>query len=308
MRLLLVFFLFLGFPAFAGTEFETALTNVRKSCSGISNSMSELKTMAGINTAVTGVGTATGAGATATGLVKASKDKEIEELKVELKQLREIEGSLSGVETQSPDEFERAFENLKDIAKEELKNYETEIAKLEKQSKNLGNWRTGLLAGSTATNVAGAVIAGTNQTDTDLKTRIKNCLDSVQQLQSTIGQAMMDGKNVNQAQNIVRACSEYERIDLSKIDNRAKGAMISSIIGSASGLSGTVTSAFANSKDIRNNDDNAKKEKDLNTASNILAGTTTAASATATVFNASQISAIKKIVQIAENCEKEVNK
>ena len=40
----------------------------------------------------------------------------------------------------------------------------------------------------------------------------------------------------------------------------------------------------------------------LNTTANILAGTTTAASTTATVFNATQIKAIKKVAEIAEKC------
>ena len=49
--------------------------------------------------------------------------------------------------------------------------------------------------------------------------------------------------------------------------------------------------------------DNADREKNLNKASNILGGATTAASLTATVFNATQINAIKKIVNIADECE-----
>ena len=49
---------------------------------------------------------------------------------------------------------------------------------------------------------------------------------------------------------------------------------------------------------------NEQKEKNLNTASNILAGGTAVASGVAAVFNATQISAIKKIAKIAEDCEK----
>ena len=53
---------------------------------------------------------------------------------------------------------------------------------------------------------------------------------------------------------------------------------------------------------IENTNSNTEKEKNLNTAANVLSGVTTAASATATVFNATQISAIKKVAEVAEKC------
>ena len=80
--------------------------------------------------------------------------------------------------------------------------------------------------------------------------------------------------------------------------------MISSTVGAATGLAGTVTSAMANTDKTRkdNTESGKQKEKNLNTAANVLAGATTAASATATVFNATQISAIKKVAAVAEKC------
>ena len=51
-----------------------------------------------------------------------------------------------------------------------------------------------------------------------------------------------------------------------------------------------------------NSDAGKLKEKNLNTASNVLAGASTVASAMATVFNATQISAIKKAASVAEKC------
>ena len=67
---------------------------------------------------------------------------------------------------------------------------------------------------------------------------------------------------------------------------------------------GTILSATANSDRTRNDntDDGKQREKNLNTASNVLAGATTAASATATVFNATQINAIRRVSEIAEKC------
>jgi hypothetical protein len=80
--------------------------------------------------------------------------------------------------------------------------------------------------------------------------------------------------------------------------------MISSVVGATTGLAGTVTSAMANTDKTRNDNTDAgkQKEKNLNTASNVLAGASTVASATATVFNATQISAIKKVATVAQKC------
>ena len=183
-------------------------------------------------------------------------------------------------------------------------NIESEIDRLTEKSKNLGNWRTGLLAGSTATNVAGAVIAGVNKVDDDLKTQIDNCIASVSELRKSITQARINGVDVAEAETIARECGEYEYVDVSKINKRGKGAMISSAVGAATGLAGTITSGVANTDKTRNDNSEAgkAKEKNLNTAANVLSIGTTAASATATVFNATQISAIKKVAAVSEKC------
>ena len=62
---------------------------------------------------------------------------------------------------------------------------------------------------------------------------------------------------------------------------------------------------MANSDSVRedNSESGKKKEKNLNTASNILAGGTTVASGVATVFNATQIKAIKRAASVADECE-----
>ncbi len=160
------------------------------------------------------------------------------------------------------------------------------------------------MAGSTATNVAGAIIAGTNKVDADLQTQINNCISSVKTLQKSIIQARINGEDITEAQSIATACGEYEYVDISKINNRAKGAMISSTVGAATGLTGTIISATANTDKTRNDNTESgkQKEKNLNTAANTLAIGTTAASAMATVFNATQISAIKKVATVAEKC------
>lgn len=303
VRFIALFLMFLPFTAMADMlSLYDALRATYTACVGIEYELADLKKMAGINTAVTGVGTATGVGATATGLVKSSKDNKIEELEVKLEKLREIESNNQDEENTANDfaAFSTEFDSSYSSIKQQLKDYQSEIDKLTEQSKKLGNWRTGLLAGSTVTNIAGAAIAGTNKVSVGLREQIDTCIKAVDDLQQSMMQARMNGEDITEAQSIVDACSEYKYVDVSKIDNRAKGAMISSVVGATTGLAGTITSASANSKDVRDGD--SDKEKNLNTASNVLSGVTTAASATATVFNAVQISAIKKVAEVAEKC------
>ena len=283
---------------------DDALRATYTACVGIDDELSELKTMAGINTAVTGVGTGLGAGATVVGIVKAGKDAEAEELEKLIKELHELEDGKEEPSDAEVASFLKEFETSYDSAIKDLTTAQAKLDELNKQSKSLGNWRTGLMAGNTATNVAGAIIAGTNTVDGDLQTQIDKCIGNVKNLQNSIMQARINGEDVSEAQSIASACGEYEYVDVSKINNRGLGAMISSTIGAATGLAGTITSATANSNKIRNAQGDAvqQHEKDLNTAANVLAIGTTAASATATVFNATQINAIKKVAAVAEKC------
>ena len=270
---------------------DDALRATYNACIGIDDELADLKKMAGINTAVTGVGTGLGVGATVVGIVKTSTDKDLHAI---LNAIDNIDNS-----TINPSWSDVLAVYDKYIA--QYGDIETAHTALYNKSKSLGNWRTGLLAASTTTNVAGAIIAGNNKIDKDLQTRINECIESVDNLKDAISQAHFDSIDITEANKIVSECGKWKYADLSVINNRAKGAMISSIVGATTGIAGTITSAVANSDTVRQ--DNIEKEKNLNTASNVLSGTTAVASGVATVFNATQISAVKKIAEIANSCE-----
>ncbi|MCL2338477.1 MAG: hypothetical protein FWC51_00805 [Proteobacteria bacterium] len=288
-----------------------AIQNIRENCVGISDELNHMKMMAGINTAVTGVGTLAGGGAVAVGFIKASKDKKSEEYDELIAQLNAAGAIEITDEAMFYDKFSDFLMETGDpesiALAQSLKKRKSE---LDMQSKNLGNWRTGLLAGNTATNVAGAVIAGTNKVKGDLNTQIGDCRAAVDTLRHAELQAHMDNTAdadmFDTADQIISACGKWETTDVSKINNRATGAMWSSIAGATAGGAGTVTSVLANTDKTRNDntDSGRAKEKNLNTASNVLAIGATAASTTATVFNAMQVAAIKKASDVSDNCEK----
>lgn len=279
----------------ASPELDTAIQNVRTVCGNISNDFAHIKTMAGVNTAVTGVGTAVGVGATAVGIAKSSLDKDISALQ---ENLRKIEVVDKEALTNEMRQYAESLKAVQTIAP-------TAISEAEKQSVKMGNWRTGLLATNTATNIAGAVIAGTNKVKKDLKSQIDACLASVKVLSNVYMQARISQTapetEIQYAENIVRACDEWATVDIDSINNKSTGATVSSGIGAGVGLVGTIVSASANSSDVRKGDET--REKNLNTAANVMAGGATVASGVATIFNATQISAAKRAIAVAEKCE-----
>ena len=300
------------FPVVADADvlgLDDALRATYTACVGIDEGLSDLKKMAGINTAVTAVGTAAGAGATVVGIVKANKDAQARGIAEGLKAAKDFQYTSETIKENLWDDEDTRKAFLAEFQAKMNTEWDEKIQPLRDESKTLGNWRTGLMAGNTATNIAGAIIAGNNKIDEDLQTQIDNCKTAVRNLKDSVMQARMNGEDVTEADNIVEACNEFNYVDVSPINDKAKGAMISSIVGAATGVAGTVTSAVANSDDVRldnkkfdKTEEEWQKEKNWNTAANVLAGTSTVASGVATVFNATQISAIKKVANVASKC------
>ena len=128
-------------------------------CVGVSDDISKISGVAKVNTAVNAVGAVSAGGALAVGIKKASVDEELAKLEAEAKSI------LGGVcETTSNCEAE-IIEKMSDKdfverVREPLVKLSEVGVKMEQASKKLGNWRTGLMAGSAATNVASAIVAG----------------------------------------------------------------------------------------------------------------------------------------------------
>ena len=300
-------------PSYATVyDLDVAVQNVRDNCLGISSRLDHLKTLAGVSTGVNVVGTLSGAGALAAGIVKANKDKEADKLadtlsKLEVTDTKNMISSEDFEKTRA--QFDKDFEALlKKYEAEDADGLEAQKSKLEQESKTLGNVRTGLLAANTVTQVAGAAISSQTKVKGDLKEQINKCIAAADDLKESMMQARLDGKDTSQAKRIVEACGEYKYVDLSKINNLATGATVTSSIGVVAGGVGTITSAVANTDSTRKDDSDAgkAKEKNLNTAANVLSGVSTATSAVSTVLNGVQIATIKKVVSTADNCEKEI--
>lgn len=284
------------------SDLNTSIQNAKQACSGIDASLSRLKTMAGVNTAVTAVGTVSGGVALGTGIAKAHVDSAIESWEQSLnKMIQEERKSGVAFHEISTEDVDKAFAKLPKTTD----TLPQDITEMKNKSKTLGNIRTGTLAASTATNIAGTAIAATNQVDENLQEKINMCISAVKNLSDAKLAAKVENTATESdlaiADRIITACRDYEFVDIKPINKRATGAAVASGIGIGTGVVGTITSAVANTDKTRAGD--ATKEKNLNTTANVMAGASTGASAVATIFNATQIAAIKKVATVAETCE-----
>ena len=311
-RMFLSFLMVVILPAFADSSddiisnAEQIFEATRITCSGISDEIAKVANISKANTAVTAVGTVAAGGALIAGIKKSQEDEEIERL---VKAICDAGGcSADGVEKMTNEQF---FMNvLQPMA---------EIAELQqriKKSKKLGNWRTGLMAGTIGTNLASAIMSGLNINQSDLVQHISACNEMIKSIPDTENELKRAGVNPNEYQVVkqlgsVRTwCNQIDVKDIEKIEKQMKGVMGTSIAGTAIGVVGVGTSAVANSDkymDVDNklnmNNKDKKKEKALNTTANVMAGANIATGAVETGLNISLITLTKKLMQSAERCE-----
>lgn len=275
-------------------------------CSGISDEISKVSKISKVNTAVTAAGTVAAGGALAVGIAKSREEKEIDAL---VKQICDKGGcSSESVEKMSDEEF---FNTV--IVPM------SEIARLQKsldRSKKLGNWRTGLMAGTIGTNLASAIISGVNRNQSELIQHIQACNEMVESVNyaslqlKAAGISPMENQIVKDLDNVKTWCNQIDIKDIEKIEKRMTGVMGTSIAGGVIGVVGTVTSAEANSNKYMDKQnrlsltESDKNKKDaLNTTANVMAGANIVTGAVETGLNISLITLTKRLMQQAELCE-----
>ena len=279
----------------ARADVNSALQNVNSKIEAVQNSCGGIKksldTIFGLSTAATvssGLGTVAAGGALAVGLVKAHEDEKIED---DIQLLESLTKNLS-------DDPEVLKQQLAEI----MPKLETNRQKIERKSKTLGNVRTGLMAGATATSaVSTGTSLGATLTATKLAEKMAQCNVDLKALQIAKGQLEVEGEVSEKANEIVAACTGYDESNIKSLKTLATANAVVSGIGTATAGAGTITSAMANSKKVRDGD--KKKEKNLNLASNVLAGVTMGTSGASTTLSAVQISKAKKDSGMAERCE-----
>lgn len=270
-------------------EYEYVVDDLRQNCTGINAELQEIKTYETANTVVTGAGTVAAGGALYAGIKKNDLDKKAEEL---AKKMEDIENM-------SDSEFVLFLKEMAGYQelKEQYDDYEA-------QSKKLGNVRTGLMVGNTATAVAGTIISAKNKKDSDsIKDMIQKCLDTIKNNEQRIGQSMIDcsREKYEKLKKAVSECRSLSTENMEKVSKHNKVSTIVSGVNIGTGTAGVITSALAN----KNQYD--QKTKNLNTAANVLSGTSMVASGVSTVFNATTLKSINNNLRISQACENAIS-
>ncbi len=312
VKIPILFLLFL-FPVASFADVDDVVSNatvayeaIRVVCSGVADEIGRVANISKANTAVSVVGTVAAGGALVAGITKSKEEEEIDRL---IEEMCNAGGcSAEGVEAMSNAEF---FENvLQPMA---------QIAELQEhieKSKQLGNWRTGLLAGTIGTNLASAIMSGINTNQSDLIQRVTACNEMIEAIPDIeielkkVGANPMEHNVMKKLSNARTWCKPINISDIEKIENRMKGVMGTSVAGVAIGAVGVGTSAAANSNKymdmenkIKMSNKDKRKEQALNTTANVMSGANIATGAVETGLNISLITLTKKLMASAQRCE-----
>ncbi len=301
---------------------EEVYNATRIVCSGISDQIAKVANISTANTAITGAGTIAATGALVAGVKKSNIDAEIESRLDEFCKTNDCTQKPDG---DAQDFYTKIIEGLAEISTESGldKTDSKSIESMLEQSQKLGNWRTGLMAGTIGTNLATAILSGRNMNQSDLIQQITACNDmiktvsEVQHTLKTAGINPIENPIMRKLDNAKTWCDQMNVADVEKIENRMKASLGTSIAGGVIGVAGTATSAAANSdkySDINtraslhanNNNNNtaeSQKAKNLNTAANIMSGASIATGVAGTAVNISLISLAKKMIKSAQRCE-----
>lgn len=294
------------------TKAQSTYDAVRIVCSGISDEISRVSNVSKVNTAVTGAGTVAAGGALIAGAKKSSVEAEIDML---AKQICDAGGcTADGVAAMTDEQF---WQNVV-IPMEQIADLIEFSAHLQ-ESKQLGNWRTGLMVGTVGANVASAILAGVNKDQSELVQHIQACNETVKSARDMYKQLKQAGINPmdnsigRKLADIDDRCANINVSDIEKIEKRMTGVMGTSIAGAVVGAAGVATSASANSDkymDARNRlemtDADRKKKDNLNKAANVMAGANVVTGAVETGLNISLINLTKKLIAQAEQCEEAI--
>ena len=305
-RILAILSLFVASTSFGATSdliqsAEELFEATKIVCSGVSDEISKVSNVSKVNTVVTSVGTVAAGGALAAGIMKSKEEKEIEELVDNICRAGGCDADT--VRNMPLDQF------YNDVVKNMAR-----IAELQKKidrSKKLGNWRTGLMAGTIGTNLASAIMAEVNKNQSDLIQHIETCNEMVKSVGEVSAQLQAAGVNpveapiVKKLNNVKTWCSQINVGDVEKIEKRMNVVMGTAIGGAVIGAVGTGTSIAANTDKVRNDNSESgkKKENTLNTVSNVAAGANVATGLVETGFNISLITLTKKLMNTAQECE-----
>lgn len=163
---------------------------------------------------------------------------------------------------------------------------------------------TGLMVGATITSTASTITSAISLSKMDeLIKKVKSCNKHIKEI-APIADDLLDeevdpdDKIIYQVGKIKSACTGFDEQNIESIKGQLIGTTITSGVGAASGIVGTVAKSIGNNK----TDEKVKDNADL--ASKIATGITTATSATSVILSSTTLAGLNKNKDTADKCEK----
>jgi hypothetical protein len=275
------------------------------SCVGILNDLNGILSLAGIATVTSVIGTVTGAAALISGIAKAATDKQIREIEARIRKYENMTQAQLNAEVGAMDD-EQQFTLLDDIQQLLIHSREQR-----RKSTVLGHVRTAGMAVTTATSVTAAITSGMGASRMgDIIKAMNDCNDEVTKVRTMDAEMQSAGVDQNDsirlaAREIMINCPGFDTGVVESIQNQLRTTTVISAVGAGVAAAGTITSAMANSKSVREGTDEAaaQKERNLNVASNIAAGVSTATSGISAILSGITGERVRSQAQIAARCE-----
>jgi len=301
-------------------DLDDATYSTLYECTGVTTGVSALLFGAKLNTGITAVGTvasgvALGAGIKENNLIK-DKQKSIEDEVIEEEDIEYFNPPLKMDcnETNDWDDVELIYEETENggqkpvclvksrnnkMKREMMARNDSGDKKIE-SANDVKDIVGGVSFVANATNVVTSLL--NRSAKKDLKQAKESCPAALKNLSDMIVRSKVEGTaesgSVGRAQRVIDACRDLEHFDWKKIDNPAIWSAVAS--GAAAGT--VIGSKVIDTKAIDASD--FEQQQRAKKTSNALLGVSAAAGATATVLNAAQISAVKRVARISEKCEK----
>ncbi|MDR1071638.1 MAG: hypothetical protein LBL21_03280 [Rickettsiales bacterium] len=281
-------------------DYQRILENARNACSGIAGGIDKIKIAAGVGIGAGAVGTLAGGAAVVSGVMKAENDKKIDELNQKLKQLSEG----------SDQELMAAFAD--GSIDDALSQLETELAAAEKKSQTLGTVRTvgSFVSGGTQAVGAASSFIGLRQLD-ELADNMDKCNKAVKEIDNLRLRAQIEipdeSATIADMARITNGCGRLDSGNIRSIKGQLTASGVIMAVGGVLGVAGGATSAVAGGKEkagasaVAAGKDGGTKE--LNTASNVLAGASAATALAGTIISGVTLAGLMKNGDIAKKCE-----
>ncbi len=202
-----------------------------------------------------------------------------------------------------------------------------------KTAKTLGHIRTGMMAGASATSlISMGTSIGASVDSGKLSEKMTACNNAINELRTASNKLNAEIKDaqyllkeklgdnyeekkpeyMKQAEKIhkisldmIAGCKKYETKDISYVKNLMTASSVVSGIGTATAITGAITSGLANTKKAKGD---RKYEKNMDLTANIMAGVTAGTSLTSTgLSGAASVATGKKLQQQAKDCEAALN-